>query len=55
MAEEFFKFNDIQINLSKSKLIAINTRTSVEERKVIVDEQEVYATKEKEVVRFLET
>ena len=55
VAEEFFKFNDIQINPSKSKLIAINTRTSVEERKVIVDKQEVYATKEKEVVRFLGT
>src|SRR5205814_5295800 len=55
VAEKFFKFNDIQINPSKSKLIAINTRTSVEERKIIVDEQEVYATKEKEVVRFLGT
>ena len=47
VAEEFFKFNDIQINPSKSKLIAINTRTSIEERKVIVDEQEVCATKKK--------
>jgi hypothetical protein len=53
IAEEFFKINDIQINLFKSKLITINTKASIEERKVIVDKQEVYASKEKEAVRFL--
>ena len=45
--------NDIQINLSKSKLIAINTKINRDECKIIVDRQEVHATKEKEAVRFL--
>ena len=54
IAEEFFKFNDIQINLSKSKLIAINSKINIDECKITVDRQEVYTTKEKEAVRFLE-
>src|SRR5437016_12960618 len=45
--------NDIQINLSKSKLIMINTKINKDECKIIVDRQEVYTTKEKEAVRFL--
>ena len=54
MAEEFFKINDIQINLFKFKLITINVKNNIEEYKLIVDKQEVYTTKEKEAVRFLE-
>ena len=54
IAEDFFKINDIQINLSKSRLITINAKSNIEECKVIVDKQEVYTTKEKEAVRFLE-
>ena len=53
IAEDFFKINNIQINLSKSKLITINTKSNIKECKVIVDKQEVYTTKEKEAVRFL--
>src|SRR5205085_4534429 len=53
ISEDFFKINDIQINPSKSRLITINAKSNIEERKVIVDKQEVYATKEKEAVRFL--
>src|SRR5437868_3985056 len=54
IAEDFFKINNIQINLFKSKLITINAKSNIEEYKVIVDKQEIYTTKEKEVVRFLE-
>src|SRR5437868_9958725 len=53
IAEDFFKINNIQINPSKSRLITINTKSNIEEHKIIVDKQEVYATKEKEAVRFL--
>ena len=53
IAEDFFKINNIQINPSKSRLITINTKSNIEERKVIEDKQEVYTTKEKEAVRFL--
>ena len=53
IAEDFFKINDIQINLFKFKLITINAKSNIEKYKVIVDKQEVYTTKEKEVVRFL--
>ena len=45
--------NNIQINSSKSKLIIINAKTNIEEYKIIVDKQEVFATKEKEAIRFL--
>ena len=37
IAEDFFKINDIQINSSKSRLITINAKSNIEERKVIVD------------------
>ena len=47
IAEEFFKFNDIQINPLKSKLIVINSNIHIDDRKIIVDKQEVYVTKKK--------
>ena len=53
IAEEFFNFNDIQINPNKSKLVIMNTKRKPEEKKVIVGKQELFSIKEKEAVRFL--
>ena len=55
IAQEFFKINDIQINPTKSKLIVMNSKIKFEEKKILLKEQEIFLTKEKELVRFLGT
>ena len=53
IAGDFFKVNDIQINSAKSKLIVLNARDKVEERKILVENQEIFSMKEKKAIRFL--
>src|SRR5437868_8202273 len=55
IAQKFFKINDIQINPTKSKLIVMNSKIKPEEKKILLKEQEIFLTKEKELVRFLGT
>ena len=53
IAEEFFSFNDIQINPTKSKLVILNSKKSIKDQKILVGRQEIYPTREEELVRFL--
>jgi hypothetical protein len=55
IAEDFFRINDIQINPAKSKLVVLNSRIKKEEQKILVENQELFSIKEKELVRFLGT